>query len=95
LRNNNKKIEGVKQLIEKFKYVTEEPNDEQKTKISSLQARIDDGKKIEKEIKDFHKSVKDAEAKLKAQKREQEKLVDQGRREGVQAIANMIAVHTF
>ena len=56
---------------------------------------MDEGKKIEKEIKDFHKSVKDAEAKSKALKREQEKLVDQGRREGVQAIANMIALHTF
>jgi len=55
----------------------------------------EEGKKIEKEIKDFLKGVKDADAKDKAQKRENEKLVSQGRREGVQAIANMIAVHTF
>ncbi len=60
-----------------------------------MKDKLDEGKKIEKEIKDFHKGVKDAEAKQKAMKRENDKLVDQGRREGVLAIANMIAIHTF
>ena len=35
-RNNNKKIEGVKQLKEKFANSSEEPSEEQKTKIASL-----------------------------------------------------------
>ena len=83
-------------MIEKFSLIeSEKPTTEQQVKIDSLKEVQQEAKKIEKEIKDFLKGVKDAEAKDKAAKRDNEKLVGQGRREGVLAIANMIAIHTF